>query len=191
VTAGQGLFWVDAYNGAGSITVASADTSTGVVGQLASSDFSIYGPVSEHHMAPAAATVSQHLNTTNSPLTAYCSSSCQTNVNTLLAGACQMPICTCCRMWQRLAAMCSQHNSPQLTASRKVQGKFPYHTGKPSVPLCCMMPAKCQPAPAAACGSTWQQRPHQTTNLPLTQFESCWLVPAGCQPVAAAARGSA
>jgi hypothetical protein len=45
--AGQGLFWVDAYTGAGSITVASADTSTGVVGQLASSDFSTYGPVSE------------------------------------------------------------------------------------------------------------------------------------------------
>jgi tetrahydromethanopterin S-methyltransferase subunit H len=47
VTAGQGLFWVDAYTDAGSITVASADTSTGVVGQLASSDFFTYGPVSD------------------------------------------------------------------------------------------------------------------------------------------------
>jgi hypothetical protein len=45
--AGQGLFWVDAYTGAGSITVASVDTSNGVVGQLASSDFSTYGPVSD------------------------------------------------------------------------------------------------------------------------------------------------
>ncbi|KAF6251443.1 hypothetical protein COO60DRAFT_1628939 [Scenedesmus sp. NREL 46B-D3] len=42
--AGQGLFWVDAYTGAGSVTVASADTSGGEVGQLASSDFSTYGP---------------------------------------------------------------------------------------------------------------------------------------------------
>jgi hypothetical protein len=46
VTAGQGLFWVDACTGAGSITVASADTLCGVVGQLASSDLSTYGPVS-------------------------------------------------------------------------------------------------------------------------------------------------
>jgi hypothetical protein len=38
---------VDAYTGAGSFTVASADTSTGVVGQLVSSDFSTHGLVSK------------------------------------------------------------------------------------------------------------------------------------------------
>ncbi|KAF8060298.1 rplY [Scenedesmus sp. PABB004] len=41
---GQGLFWVDAYTGAGSITVGSADTSSGAVGELLASDFSTYGP---------------------------------------------------------------------------------------------------------------------------------------------------
>jgi hypothetical protein len=41
----QGLFWVDAYTGAGSTMVAAADTSSGVVGPTLASFFSTYGPV--------------------------------------------------------------------------------------------------------------------------------------------------
>lgn len=43
---GQGLFWVDAFTGAGSITVGSADASTGIQGEMVAADYSTYGPVS-------------------------------------------------------------------------------------------------------------------------------------------------
>lgn len=42
---GQGLFWVDAYTGTGSITVGSVDASTGTPGELEAADYSTYGPV--------------------------------------------------------------------------------------------------------------------------------------------------
>eukprot|EP00775_Hariotina_reticulata_P009499 gene9499-9662_t len=60
----QGLFWVDAFTGAGSTMVAAADTSSGVVGAATASFFSSYGPDANLNLLPTISAPGSNIITT-------------------------------------------------------------------------------------------------------------------------------